>query len=499
MSTTQHTGHYNLPTFGDDPNDRPSWRGDFTDAMTKIDNQMYANATNITTATAAANNANTAAQQAKGAADNAEKLAQTNKTDIDKQASYFNALGVTSVPTAQNLMSSINGKAENTALTALQGTVSTLSGSIDSKADKSSVYTTSQADARYTQQGGYSGTAKTLDDNISRLSGSLESNTSKINENVKVIRESIGYNDNIVVIGDSWVDGYYGSAKHPADSPANAIYSILSPQTKQTLGTSAGGFSVQGDDGTFLNRWNAVENKSSVDRVILIGGQNDVANKNTVDSNVQQSIIHTINTIATEAPNAIIDVFPMCLAVGESMSRKLNQIGNDPRTVMYQMFTKITNVPHLVIHEGAYRAGVWAANASDGGDDGDGSHLSKLGYVEFGRAVGSCILHNTTFFPTVEGAVTDSQLPGTWQYINLFETNGMLNIVYNITLSETVSNGKRIFKIPKKFKVGAARYWRDFSDKYFVSLDGDTLALQGVSNLGNGEVVAGSQLLLAGF
>ena len=56
MSTTQHTGHYNLPTFGDNPNDRPSWRGDFTDAMTTIDNQMYANATNITTATAAAKN-----------------------------------------------------------------------------------------------------------------------------------------------------------------------------------------------------------------------------------------------------------------------------------------------------------------------------------------------------------------------------------------------------------------------------------------------------------
>ena len=69
MSTTQHTGHYNLPTFGDNPNDRPSWRGDFTDAMTTIDNQMYANATNITTATAAANNANTAAGKAKQAAD----------------------------------------------------------------------------------------------------------------------------------------------------------------------------------------------------------------------------------------------------------------------------------------------------------------------------------------------------------------------------------------------------------------------------------------------
>lgn len=167
MSTTQHTGHYNLPTFGDSPNDRPSWRGDFTDAMTKIDNQMYTNATNTTTATAAANNANTAAQQAKGSADNAAKLAQTNKTEITKQESYFNALGVTSVPTAQNLMSTINGKAENTALTALQGTVSTLSDTVGGKADAANVYTKAQSDTTFTKQGGYAGTAKMLDTRIS--------------------------------------------------------------------------------------------------------------------------------------------------------------------------------------------------------------------------------------------------------------------------------------------------------------------------------------------
>ena len=173
MSTTQHTGHYNLPTFGDNPNDRPSWRGDFTDAMTKIDNQMYANATNITTATAAANNANTAAQQAKESADNAAQLAQTNKTDIADLDGYFSKLGVTSPQTAQNLMNTINGKAENTALTALQGTVTTLSGKVDGKANASDVYTKAQADTRYTQQGGYSGTAQTLNESISKNTSDL--------------------------------------------------------------------------------------------------------------------------------------------------------------------------------------------------------------------------------------------------------------------------------------------------------------------------------------
>lgn len=173
MSTTQHTGHYNLPTFGDNPNDRPSWRGDFTDAMTKIDNQMYTNATNTTTATAAANNANTAAQ-------NAAKLAQDNKTDIARQESYFNALGVTSVPTAQDLKSTINGKAENTALTALQGTVSSLSDSVGRKANSNDVYTKAQSDTTFTKQGGYAGTAKTLDDRISTNASGISTVSSSL-------------------------------------------------------------------------------------------------------------------------------------------------------------------------------------------------------------------------------------------------------------------------------------------------------------------------------
>ena len=169
MSTTQHTGHYNLPTFGDNPNDRPSWRGDFTDAMNKIDNQMYANATNITTATAAANNAKVAADAAKESADSAAELAQANKTDIGELDGYFSKLGVTSPQTAQNLMSTINGKAENTDLTALQGTVFTLSGRVDGKADASQVYTKAQADTTFTKQGGYSGTAQQLKTLIDEL------------------------------------------------------------------------------------------------------------------------------------------------------------------------------------------------------------------------------------------------------------------------------------------------------------------------------------------
>lgn len=160
MSSINKTPHYNLSQFGDSPDDKPSWRGDYTGDMSKIDSQMYRNETDATTATSTANTAKTTA-------DNALVLAQTNKADITEQESYFNALGVTSAQTAQALMSTINGKAENTALTALQGTVSTLSGTVGGKADAANVYTKAQSDTTFTKQGGYSGTAKTLDSRIS--------------------------------------------------------------------------------------------------------------------------------------------------------------------------------------------------------------------------------------------------------------------------------------------------------------------------------------------
>lgn len=155
MSSINKTPHYNLSQFGDSPDDKPSWRGDYTSDMSKIDSQLYRNETDATTAANASNTAKTVA-------DSALSLAQTNKSDIAEQETYFTALGVTSEPTAQALMSTINGKAENTALTALQGTVSSLSDTVSGKADATQVYTKAQSDTTFTKQGGYSGTAQQI-------------------------------------------------------------------------------------------------------------------------------------------------------------------------------------------------------------------------------------------------------------------------------------------------------------------------------------------------
>lgn len=159
MASINKTPHYNLSQFGDSPDDKPSWRGDYTSDMSKIDSQMYRNETDATTATSTSNTA-------KNTADNALTLAKTNESNIGEQESYFSALGVTSQQTAQSLMSTINGKAENTTVTALQGTVSRLSDTVAGKADAASVYTKAQSDTTFTKQGGYSGTAQALDQRI---------------------------------------------------------------------------------------------------------------------------------------------------------------------------------------------------------------------------------------------------------------------------------------------------------------------------------------------
>lgn len=297
MSTTQHTGHYNLPTFGDNPNDRPSWRGDFTDAMTKIDNQMYANATNITTATAAANNATKAAQQAKESADNAAKLAQTNKTNIGELDGYFSKLGVTSAQTAQNLMNTINGKAENTELTALQGKVSTLSGKVDGKADSSSVYTRSQADTTFTKQGGYSGTAQQLNQRIQALE------TEKPQEALPIC----------LCIGDSYANSGSTVNADGADAtkwPTQLRNIIGSQYQVKNYAVTGAGFNVSGK--TFTDQINNAYSAPAIDNdnvaiIIIGGGRNDIA----TTSQMKGYAGSTFSNARTKFPKARIISVPM--------------------------------------------------------------------------------------------------------------------------------------------------------------------------------------------
>lgn len=465
---TDYTTNFNLEKYT--PGDAANLNDQYNASMDIIDTNLYKVNTN---------------------ASNALNTANQAITEIQTTNDNLAALGVTDETTATTLKNKIDKTASNLAVT-----TETANNAVNNL-NALGITDTNTAETTKTRWNTAADQAEINKNNISTLN-------TKTNQNAQIITQAIGYNDNIVVIGDSWVDGYYSRAKHLADSPANAIYDILKPTTKQTLGTSAGGFYATGDDGTFLDRWNAVTDKQHVNRVIIIGGQNDATkmlNDNTPLATINSSINTLLNTIHTEAPNAIIDIFPMCLAIGQSMNRRNAKwsVAPDYRQQVYNLFATKRDIPNVVIHEGAYRAGVWASRAADGGDDGDGAHLSKGGYSAVGHAIGSCILHGTTFFPTQSGFPNESQINGTWNNISIFETNGILSIQYNVTCAGTQKNGDRLFKIAKQFSVGAAVFYKDYSDKYFVSIDGNTLALQGVNNIQPGDIIAGGVRLLAGF
>lgn len=171
MSSTQHTGHYNLSHFND--TDKPTWRGDYNGDMNRIDDQMFENARAAQAAQTAATSATGAAQAASQAAQTStdilhnmglneplqgtaytQRIATVERTANDND-SYFAAMGITNTSQAQQLAATVNGKADASSVTNLQA-------QINGKANLNDVYTQSQSDARYTQAGGYSGTTQSL-------------------------------------------------------------------------------------------------------------------------------------------------------------------------------------------------------------------------------------------------------------------------------------------------------------------------------------------------
>lgn len=289
MSSINKTTHYGLSQFGDSPDDKPSWRGDYSGDMSKIDSQMYRNETDATTATSTAN-------MAKITADNTLSLAQANRADITEQESYFNALGVTSAQTAQSLMSTINGKAENTALTSLQSTVSSLSDTVDGKANTADMYTRSQADARYTKQGGYSGTAQQLDQRIQALETQPE-------DQLPIC----------LCIGDSYANSSESVNPDGTDAtkwPTQLRNIIGNNYRVKNYSVTGAGFNVSGK--TFTNQINNAYSASAIDNdnvaiIIIGGGRNDIGTTPQMESYADA----TFSNARAKFPKARIISVPM--------------------------------------------------------------------------------------------------------------------------------------------------------------------------------------------
>lgn len=303
MSSLNKTPHYNLSQFGDSPDDKPSWRGDYTADMSRIDEQMYRNATDITTATAAANNANTAAGQAKTVADDALNLARANKADITELDGYFDGLGVTSAVTAGNLLTTINGKADSSMLA--------------SKVDAGSVYTKGESDGRYLQLGGYSGTAASINSTAITAkddAGVAKSTAAAARTAVNAVAAVTTDLTELVWIGDSFSTGYQpGMAALDESKRIPQRVALKLGLNLHVFANNASGYGKPGDGGkTFLTLANEVLSamdvnaRKKVKYVVICGGRNDTGDTYSSALSVFDTLLGTGPRASRNFPNASV-------------------------------------------------------------------------------------------------------------------------------------------------------------------------------------------------
>ena len=113
MASTNKTTHYELSQYIG--SDKPTYLGDYNGDMSKIDAQMYLNATNaqlgITnagTAQSTAETAETLATQAKGTAETASTVANTANTLATQNATNIGTMASLSTTNKSSLVSAIN-------------------------------------------------------------------------------------------------------------------------------------------------------------------------------------------------------------------------------------------------------------------------------------------------------------------------------------------------------------------------------------------------------
>lgn len=306
MSTTQHTGHYNLPTFGDNPNDRPSWRGDFTDAMTKIDNQMYANATNITTATAAANNATAAANSATETANSAQSAAGDAVARLD-------ALGATDNTAAGQLKSKIDTTATdlNAVKSELNGFKTATNGDISSLKNKNSEIEGNLATTTSLAQTNENG-IRSIEANLSALHADSPSNAGTLYSTVQNSSRVLSVNQPFMSRGSNTIVTFGDS--YAATTNTRSWAYMLAQKLGWTLHNyAASGAGYIQPNTTYMSEFQTAKADTTYNHgdvsLVVIGGS-----RNTNDGysgNLKTAARELFQAVSAEYPNARIIAIPL--------------------------------------------------------------------------------------------------------------------------------------------------------------------------------------------
>lgn len=292
MSSVEKTAYFNLSQFGD--NDKPSWRGDYTSDMGKIDTGLNSVKTTAENANTNANNAITQVSDVRNTADNNKRVLSAMGLETTTEATDFltrvEGLDTETTAATENLKA-LGADTVNKA-TALAQTISTVNG----KANTSDVYTKAQVDNTFATIVQLNQKANSAD---VYTTSAADSKFALKTEVPKTVTSNI-----IVTMGDSYADGL-GANKWP-----NKLINMLPGWTLKNYAVSGAGWNVSGK--LFLDQLNTAIADTTLDKnrvgiVLVAGGRNDI-----MDASVAKTrTVAFVNLARASFPNARIMVVPM--------------------------------------------------------------------------------------------------------------------------------------------------------------------------------------------
>ena len=434
MPSAAKTPNFNLTQYANNGSDKVSFLGDYNADMLKIDTAMKTNANNI--------------------------VAKEDKT--------AHAADVTTINAAIAL------KEDSTAHAA---DVTTINAAIALKEDK---------------------TAHAADVTTINAAIALKEDKTAHNSDIIAVNNAIGLKRNyafshLVCIGDSWGRGYNGGANHDGNGWPDYLKTALNIPKLDNLSVSASGYLNNGDSYSFPDQWNHFTgDKSDVDLVVILGGQNDAWSTQNLD-NLTGTAADLVNKISADCPKAEIHVFIEPLCLGEQLTRKNSgesPISTSRRIQVYRALRQTipainNNYGNIFIHDGAHR---WGMAVLPGDADTDQAHLLASGYKKIANMAAYCIKHGTDFWPTFDAAFNNSGISGSWTTTQIVESNGIIHIIGICNYNAQLSNGQVITTLPIWALPTHSMFYNSAVEpsKYFISFDPTGLKIQAANTASSG-------------
>lgn len=292
MSSVEKTTYFNLSQFGD--NDKPSWRGDYTSDMGKIDTGLNSVKTTAENANTNANSAITQVSDVRNTADNNKRVLSAMGLETTTEATDFltRVEGLDAETTAATENLKALGADTVDRATALAQTMST----VKSKANASDVYTKAQVDDTFATIVQLNQKANSADVYTTSAADSKFALKTDVPETVT--------SNIIVTMGDSYADGL-GANKWP-----NKLINMLPGWTLRNYAVSGAGWNVSGK--LFIDQLNTAIADTTLDKnqvgiVLVAGGRNDIMDASTAKIRT----VAFVTLARTNFPNARIMVVPM--------------------------------------------------------------------------------------------------------------------------------------------------------------------------------------------